>query len=149
MARSNHTRSQSPTDVVMHLTRSRVAALLTHARLFVMLVRSYSIWSWADMIENLPLIGRVYRRAQPLIGRLFTFAINKVYAWRAGVPLRSAGMPTNTIHAVYHPIESQRCAKEAMGMEEDATQAGKKLTPPMRGEQKGAGRKGADERKDL
>lgn len=38
--------------------------------------------------------------------------LSTAYAFRAGVPLRLARMNTNTIHASYHPITSQKLRRE-------------------------------------
>lgn len=72
-----------------------------------------SIWSVGDSIANLPIVGRIYRGAQTYAGRAFCALINGAYAFRAGVPLRSAQLRTNTIHAAYHPITSQKHGQQA------------------------------------
>lgn len=66
------------------------------------------IWSLADLIAGLPLLGRVYRGAQQVAGRLFSMSMNGFYAWRGGVSIKQANLSTNTLHAIYHPIQSQQ-----------------------------------------
>ena len=66
------------------------------------------LWSLADIIAGIPLLGRLYRAVQPVAGRLVSAAISKMYAWKAGSSIGSARFGTNTVHAVYHPVESQR-----------------------------------------
>ena len=46
--------------------------------------------------------------AQPIVGHLFSSAINQWFGFRAGVRPKEARFKTNTLHSTYHPIESQR-----------------------------------------
>lgn len=70
------------------------------------------LWSYADLLYGLPLFGSLYRFTQPLVGRTLSFVMSRWWGWKAGLPLttRQLGLETNTLHAVYHPIESQKIA---------------------------------------
>jgi len=74
------------------------------------IVAHEDVWSFADLIESIPLLGALYRWVQPKLGALVSRKILAHYAAKAGV--RTAGGPgklsTNTLHAAYHPLEAQR-----------------------------------------
>jgi hypothetical protein len=71
------------------------------------------LWSLSDLLASLPLFGRLYRWGQQKIGTVCCALMNAVYAWKAGVPMRGALMFTNTVHAAYHPLESQKAGAAA------------------------------------
>jgi len=72
------------------------------------IVAHEDVWSFADMIENVPVIGWLYRTVQPIAGSLMSKAFVYWYAIRARVSLRSANLSTHTVHAAYHPVESAK-----------------------------------------
>ena len=71
------------------------------------------LWSFADLIESIPLIGRMYRWGQLKLGAAFCWMMNMRYARQAGVS-RHASLQTNTLHSVYHPVESQRISAKTL-----------------------------------
>ena len=74
-----------------------------------------SMWSLADLYERIPLLGPLYRRVQPLAGSLFSKVVLYLYGRRAKVGGGGgAHLNTNTLHAAYHPIDSEKIGSKAM-----------------------------------
>jgi len=73
------------------------------------IVAHEDVWSFADMLESIPILGPLYRWVQPRLGALVSRHILARYASRAGVKTAGGpgGLNTNTLHAAYHPIEAQ------------------------------------------
>jgi hypothetical protein len=92
------------------------------------IVAHEDMWSMADIIESIPLVGTVYRWAQPWLGAFFSRQVLARYAKRAGVTTTAQGpgaLNTNTLHAAYHPIEAAQVgSKPLIGTTEEQKQRG-------------------------
>lgn len=80
------------------------------------IVAHEDMWSMADLLAYVPFVGSAYRYIQQAAGSFVSNQILRRFSNQAGVRgiMGDDHLNTSTLHAVYHPIESERVGKKPL-----------------------------------